>query len=158
MEEVIPTNESAIIFGALGSQGSSVLKHLYASSGKKLDIYAVTRDPNGARARQLVSVFPGVQVLRGDFEDVESIRGIFKSVSNVKSVFLMSTPSLASQGYLISPDHEVAASTGIIDAAVASGIRHIVFSSVASCERESAPSHHRSKKQIEDHLTKSGIR
>ena len=158
IDEVIAENEAVIIFGCLGSQGSSVLKHLYASSGKKLDIYAVTRSSNSPRARQVVSVFPGVQVLQGDFEDAESIKGVFKSVKNVRSIFLMSTPSLASQGYVINAEHEVATCTGIIDIAAKSGIRHIVYSSVASCENEKSPSHHRSKKRIEDHLKASGVR
>ena len=151
--------DSVIVFGSTGNQGSSTLKHLYASIGKTLDIYAVTRDPSNPRSRQLASVFPGVQVVPGDFEDKESIKRVFKSVtSRIRSIFLISTPSLASQGYALSSDLEIAVFKNIIDVAAESGIRHIVLSSIAGCDNTSVPAHYKSKKAIEDHLKASGIR
>ena len=42
---------AAVIFGATGNQGSSVLKHLYA--GGSFEIFAVTRDVTNARSLQV---------------------------------------------------------------------------------------------------------
>mmetsp|Transcript_98951 Transcript_98951/g.159544 ORF Transcript_98951/g.159544 Transcript_98951/m.159544 type:complete len:382 (+) Transcript_98951:117-1262(+) len=151
---------AVVVFGATGNQGSNVIKHLHAAGWA--DIYAVTRDVTTERAQQLPAVFPGLKMLSGDLEDKESLiaamRGPRVPGSKRKvNVFFMSTPCLHSTGYAVDADREVLTGCSLIDAAKEAGIDHMVFSSVANCDRTGAPSYHASKHHIELKLKKSAL-
>ena len=72
-------------------------------------------------------------------------------------VFAMSTPCLASTGYAVDADKEVSSGSSLIDAAQEAEVDHVVYSSVCGCDKESAPSYHKSKFKIEERLKKSGL-
>ncbi|EKX40659.1 hypothetical protein GUITHDRAFT_113194 [Guillardia theta CCMP2712] len=169
-----------VILGATGNQGSHVVKYLYSCSIK--DIYVVTRDVNNPRSKQFEQVmfmgrrdedvcgvlgfahksqvFPGVKVIAGDLENKSSLVEAFKTPMKDNEsykvvVFAMSTPSLASNGYAISAEVEEQSGRIIVEAAEEAKVTHIVYSSVANCDKENRPKYHRSKKNIEDCLKAS---
>src|SRR5260370_32405044 len=65
-----PRREGPItVIGATGQQGGAVIGALLKH---RIPIRAVTRNPNGDKARALVQ--RGVEVVRADLEDVDSVR------------------------------------------------------------------------------------
>lgn len=65
------SSPSIVVFGATGTQGGSVLKHLLASP-KQYRLRAVTRDPTKKRAKELEA--QGVEVVKGELSDRESVK------------------------------------------------------------------------------------
>eukprot|EP00283_Hemiselmis_rufescens_P003105 CAMPEP_0173427810 /NCGR_PEP_ID=MMETSP1357-20121228/6916_1 /TAXON_ID=77926 /ORGANISM="Hemiselmis rufescens, Strain PCC563" /LENGTH=380 /DNA_ID=CAMNT_0014391721 /DNA_START=31 /DNA_END=1173 /DNA_ORIENTATION=- len=154
-----------VVIGATGSQGTSVLQHLYAYTQAKkeegLKLYAMSRDLGGARAMQMANVFPGVQMVAGDMEDKESLKAAFRTAKDDGAkevrVFAMTTPCLMSGGMVADPVKEAIVGCAMIDAAKEEEVSHLVFSSVANCDKDNSPPCIKSKSPIEDHLKKSGL-
>eukprot|EP00960_Hanusia_phi_P070525 767329-Hanusia_phi.AAC.3 len=69
----------------------------------------------------------------------------------------MSTPSLASNGYAISAEAEETSGRMVVEAAEEAEVTHVVYSSVADCDKENRPKYHISKKKIEDCLKASKL-
>jgi nucleoside-diphosphate-sugar epimerase len=151
---------AVVVLGATGNQGSNVVKHLYAAGW--CDIFAVTRNISDQRSQQLPQVFPGVTMLQGDFEDKESLAAAMRGPRAPGSkrrvlVFAMTTPCLASSGYAVDADKEILCGYAMIEACRETKVDHVVFSSVANCDRADAPSYHQSKHKVEEKLKKSGL-
>lgn len=94
---------------------------LKLKAGPALQVLALTRNVESARAKALAGAYPGViELVQGDAAEPVPI---FESQpkGSISSIFLVTTPG--------TPDEE---KQGIpfIDAAVAHGVKHIVFSSV----------------------------
>ena len=107
-------------------------------------------------------VFPGITMVQGDLEDRDSLAAAMRGPRPPGStrrvvVFFISTPCLASGGYAVDAEKEAFAGCALVDAAVETKVDHLVFSSVANCDRKGAPSYHRSKHRIEEKVKKSGI-
>lgn len=109
-----------LITGATGKQGRGVLDAIAAlpmqNSSTPFHMLALVRNPSSAGAQALTKL-PNVSVLQGDLNDPRSaFRNYGKSVWGVYSV-------------QINSDSELAQGKGLIDAAVAHGVRHFVYSS-----------------------------
>lgn len=120
----VATNPSVLVVGATGKQGGALIKALLASDDtKSLTILALTRDALSARAQALAASSEGtdhqpIQLVQGDPLKPEAIfEGLPRG--SVTSLFLVTVP----------PKEETQA-IPFIDAAIAHGVRHIVFSSV----------------------------
>jgi len=153
----MPKDGPIVVLGATGNQGSAVLQHLYTV--QKSNLYGVSRDINGNRAKRVEAVFSGCLMIRADLEDKQSLKAAFRKIDNKPvSVFAMSTPSLASKSYATNAEAEVAAGLALIEAAKEAEVAHLVFSSVCSCDKDHAPAYFKSKLQIEEALKQSGLR
>lgn len=64
------------VFGATGTQGSSVLRSLAANTSKAFALRGITRNPSSDSAQKLSSF--GVEVIQGDGWDKESLLTAFK--------------------------------------------------------------------------------
>jgi uncharacterized protein YbjT (DUF2867 family) len=73
-----------VVTGATGNQGGSIARGLLKTGD--WHIRAVTRNPNGDKAKQLAA--EGMEVVQASYDDEESVRKAF-SVS-----FLLSSPVL----------------------------------------------------------------
>src|SRR5215467_6572883 len=132
------TNRDGVVLvtGATGRQGGSVLRHLQAQGGWKLR--ALTRNPNEAAARRLVS--EGVEVVKGDLEDIASLEGAVRGARAVYSV---------QDFWSVGAKREVRQGKNLADAAKKASVEHFVYASVGGAERNSGIDHWESKWEIE---------
>jgi uncharacterized protein YbjT (DUF2867 family) len=130
------------VIGATGQQGGAVIDALLK---QRIQIRAVTRNPNGDKARTLVQ--RGVEVVCADLEDVDSVRASFDGAA---AAFAMTT-----HDGLDGPKREVAHGQVIAAAAAAAGLPFLVYSSVGGVDRDSGVPHFESKHQIEKVLLQS---
>jgi uncharacterized protein YbjT (DUF2867 family) len=127
------------VIGATGQQGGAVVGALLK---RRVAIRAVTRNPNGAKARTLAQ--RGVEVEWADLEDVDSVRAAFDGAA---AAFAMTTHD-GPDG----PRREVAHGRVIAAAAAEAALPFLVYSSVGGVERGSGVAHFESKYHIEERL------
>jgi len=131
------------VIGATGQQGGAVIDALLKQKG--VPIRAVTRNPNGDKARALVQ--RGVEVMRADLEDADSVRAAFDGAS---AGFAMTTHD-GPDG----PRREVAHGRVIAAAASDAALPFLVYSSVGGVGRDSGVPHFESKHRIEEVLLRA---
>ncbi|KAK3358539.1 hypothetical protein B0T24DRAFT_643775 [Lasiosphaeria ovina] len=108
--------KTILVMGATGKQGGALIQHLLAAHDTPaFDIIAVTRDIRSPRALKLGAHF-NVSVVSGDMDEPETI---FQKIGQVWGVYSVQVNS----------DNEEAQGTALVDAAVAHGVRHFVYSS-----------------------------
>jgi uncharacterized protein YbjT (DUF2867 family) len=127
------------VIGSTGQQGSAVIDALLE---KRVPVRAVTRNPNGDKARALDE--RGVEVVYADLEDVDSVRAAFDGAG---AAFAMTT-----HDGLDGPKREVAHGRVIAAAAADAGLPFLVYSSVGGVERGSGVPHFESKHRVEEVL------
>lgn len=113
-----------LIVGATGKQGGAVIHELSKtiSSDSPLKLLALTRNPNSASARRLKESHPDIiELVQGDTTEPEAIFSQWPNKGHISGVFLVTAPGKVSEEEQGIP---------FIDAAVAHGVKHIVFSSV----------------------------
>jgi uncharacterized protein YbjT (DUF2867 family) len=138
-----PRREGPItVIGATGQQGGAVIDALLK---RRIPIRAITRNPNGDKARALVQ--RGVEVVRADLEDVDSVRAAFDGAA---AAFAMTTHD-GPDG----PRREVAHGRVIAAAAADAALPFLVYSSVGGVDRDSGVPHFESKHQIEEVLLRA---
>ena len=92
---VLSTSSSsplAVVTGATGVQGGSVVKHLLEST-KEYRVRAVTRDPSKPAGVALAS--RGIEVVAADYEDIDALKAAF---AGADYVFVRLSP-LSSQNF-----------------------------------------------------------
>jgi len=137
------SNKKILVTGATGQQGGSVINALV---GKGHRVLGMTRNPGSDRAKALEG--RGVDVVAGDFHDKKVLVELF---SQVDLVFLVSTPFEAGV------DEETVQAINAVEAAGEAGVKYLLFSSVASADRNTGIPHFESKYKVEQFLVKSGI-
>jgi uncharacterized protein YbjT (DUF2867 family) len=134
---------TVLVTGATGKQGGAVVRTLLRSGYR---VVALTRNPASANAITFHN--EGVRIVVGDMTHADSLAG---AMIGVDVVFTMSTPFQADH------ENEVAQGVNITDAAKTAGVRHLVFSSVASANKNTGIPHFETKFKIEQHVAASGI-
>ncbi|MCO5974513.1 NmrA/HSCARG family protein [Actinoallomurus soli] len=148
-----PTNRTVVVVGATGLQGGAVTRHLLRGGWR---VRALTRDPNGTRARALARA--GAQVVRAQMEDVDSLTIAAEGAWGLFSV----QPTVGSPGTApdFTTEDEVRWGVNVAEAAHAAGVGHLVFTSVAGADRhltERVPVNLVSKWRIEQHIAHLGL-
>ncbi|MFY4723619.1 NmrA/HSCARG family protein [Streptomyces sp. LaBMicrA B280] len=133
-----------LVTGATGLQGGAVARELVR---RGWDTVALVRDPDSSAARRLAAL--GVTLTRGDLDDEASLRAAMNGVHGVFSVQTFMTP--AGLG------GEVRQGRAVARAALATGVAHLVYSSVGGAERHSGVPHFDSKRGIERYLAELGV-
>jgi uncharacterized protein YbjT (DUF2867 family) len=131
------------VTGATGYQGGAVAKHLLA---RGIHVRALTRDPSKPAAVALRE--KGAEVVGADLDDKASIERAFNGAYGVFSV-----QNFWETGY----DREVRQGTTAVEAAKATGVRHLVYSSVGSAQHNTGIPHFDSKWEVENAVRNSGI-
>ena len=136
------SEKTILVTGATGKQGGAVARHL-TTSGWHVRI--LTRDPNKPEAKRCREM--GMEVMKANLDDKNSL---LKAADGVYGIY--SVQSLE-QGV------EVEARQGkmLADVAKNRGIRHFVYSSVGSANRNTKIPHFESKWQIEQHISSLNI-
>ncbi|KAF2867641.1 nucleoside-diphosphate-sugar epimerase family protein [Massariosphaeria phaeospora] len=140
------TPHTILVVGATGNQGSATIAALTALpiQTTPLHILALTRSISSQKAQTLQKTHPAITLVEGD---VCNPTPILSSHPTITSIFLVTTP----------PADEAQA-IPLINAAIAAGIPHIVFSSAdrggetRSWETPTPIPHFAAKQRIELHL------
>ena len=133
-----------LVTGATGQQGGSVARRLLEGG---FSVRGITRNVESDAANELRGL--GAEMVRGEFSDAESLSA---AMEGVDAVFAMTTPFEAGV------DAETAQGVALVDAAVAAGVDHFVYSSVASADKATGVPHFDSKYRVEEHLAASDLR
>ncbi|MGK6317287.1 NmrA/HSCARG family protein [Neorhizobium sp. DT-125] len=136
---------SALVLGATGQQGGAVARALDARGWV---VRALVRDPQGRKAEALAA--EGIELRHGDLADPNSIRA---AMSGVEAVFSVQPSSGQGAAHGVSDEQEVVWGKTVADLAKASGVGHLVYSSVGAAGKGvTGMGHFDSKTEIEDHI------
>ena len=137
------SDKTILVAGVTGQQGGAVARRLHADGWR---VRGLTRDPEAERARPLREL--GVELVAGDLTDAGSLAA---PMAGVYGVFAMATPFEKGE------DNEVAQGSTLGDVAAAAGVRHYVYSSVGSADKQTGIPHFESKARVEEHLKELGL-
>jgi uncharacterized protein YbjT (DUF2867 family) len=132
-----------LVTGATGLQGGAVARTLLERGHQ---VRALTRHPDAPAARALSQ--HGATIIQGDFDDH---RSLLAAAAGTHAVFLMSTPF---QG---GAEAETRQGATVAEAATAAGVPHLVYSSVAGADQNTAIPHFDSKRRVERRLERLGV-
>lgn len=132
-----------LVTGATGQQGGALARKLLA---KGHNVRALTRDPGSPAAKALAEA--GAQLVTGDFQDPASLT---EAAKGANGVFAVGTP------YEAGAEVEIKQSIAVVDAAVAAGVNHLVYTSVAGADASTGIPHFDSKAKVEDYIRAQGI-
>ncbi|MDX1624018.1 MAG: NmrA/HSCARG family protein [Gemmatimonadota bacterium] len=135
------TTDPILVVGATGMQGGAVADRLL-DEGR--EVRALTRE----RSRAADLEARGAQVAEGELTDRPSLE---RALEGVAGVYGMTTPFEAGM------EAEVEQGTTLVDAVAEAGVSHLVFSSVASADRDTGIPHFETKREIERHIEETGV-
>ena len=133
------------VTGATGQQGGAVARKLLAEGWQ---VRALTRDIDKPAAQELRTL--GAEIVAGDMDDRAQLDAAFQNVYGVFSVQNFWLPNVGFEG-------EVRQGKNVADAAKATGVQHLVYSSVGAAHRGMGQKHFESKWIIEQHIQSLGI-
>jgi uncharacterized protein YbjT (DUF2867 family) len=137
------TDKVILVTGATGNQGGAVARHLLAHGWK---VRAMNRDNSKPAAQELRR--SGAELVQGSLESRQDLDNAMRGVYGV-----FSTQQFWEHG----ADGEVRQGKLVADAAKAAGVKHLIYSSVGSAERNTGISHFDSKREIELYIKSLGI-
>jgi uncharacterized protein YbjT (DUF2867 family) len=129
-------SEEILVTGATGKQGGAVARELLARGYR---VQALTRHPDGAAAQELAEL--GAKVVRGDLDDPVSLAD---AVKNAWGVFAVQNTWEAG----VEKEEEQGKRFARISKEA--GVRHFVYSSVASADRNTRIPHFENKWRVEE--------
>ncbi|CAD5114534.1 DgyrCDS3655 [Dimorphilus gyrociliatus] len=136
------------VFGATGAQGGGVVEFL--KKDKCFKIRAVTRNPDGEKAKKLIE--EGIEVVKADQSDVESLK---EAVKGAYGVFLVTQFWEA-----FDEEKEYNEGKNVVDVVKESGCKHLIFSGLENVEEligKKCP-HFDSKAKLEQYIQESGLK
>ena len=136
------TDKIIAVTGATGRQGSAVTRHLVRSGFR---VRALTRDPNGKKARALGPL--GAELTQADLDDAASLERAFAGAHGVYSV---------QNFHVVGYQKEVSQGRNVGAAAKKAGVAHVVQASAGVGQKTGIPSWD-SKLEIEEHLKSLGL-
>lgn len=150
-------SKALLITGATGKQGGAVISALHdLPESKQFTILALTRSPTSASAQSLCKKYPEVKCIAGDLNDCPAIFEAAVKDAGVKTVWgVFSVQSPFGGG--ATPDSEEKQGKALVDASLAAGVQHFVYTSVDRRGKNSDNDatyvpHFISKHNIEKHL------
>jgi uncharacterized protein YbjT (DUF2867 family) len=108
------------VVGATGAQGGGLARSILADRGGELAVRAITRKPDGDKARELVQA--GAEVVAADMDDAASVRRAF---AGAHGAFC-----LTNFWEHFSPEKELAQARTMVDAAREAGVAHVIWSTL----------------------------
>ena len=144
-----------VVFGATGRQGESVVRALLANGYK---VRALTRNPDSTGGKSLQE--KGCEVVKVDLDDASSVQS---SVAGAHGVFAVTNfwallAESENKGE-VAMAREVAQGKTIGDACKKEGVKHLVYSGLASVEKSIGKScpHLDGKAIVEEYLDEIGV-
>ncbi|HEY5022105.1 MAG TPA: NmrA/HSCARG family protein [Gemmatimonadaceae bacterium] len=134
---------NVLVTGATGKQGGHLVSELLARGHS---VRALTRKPESPAAAALAE--RGVTIVPGDFDDQASLE---RAARGVDTVFAMSTPFESGE------KTETREGINLVRAAATTGVKHLVYTSVAGADRATGIPHFDSKFEVEKEIRRSGV-
>lgn len=138
-----------LITAAAGRQGQAVSRALLE---RGWPVRALVRHPEGPAAAHLAEA--GAEIVAGDFDDLGSIKA---ALDDVYGLFLYQpgfmSPEITPD---LGPDSELTRGRAVLGAAIAAGIKHLVYSSALGANLGLSPLH-APKRTLEAELVESGL-
>jgi uncharacterized protein YbjT (DUF2867 family) len=134
---------SVLVTGATGNQGGALARLLLK---KGYRVRAMTRKPDSPAAQKLRRL--GAELAIGSLEDRSSVE---RAAQGMDAIFAMSTPFEAGT------EVETRQGMTLADAAKAAGVKHLVYSSVGSADRNTGIPHFDSKYRVEQYIQALGM-
>ena len=113
------------VVGATGSQGSGLVRAIQSDPAGGFTARALTRDPASAAAKELAAL--GAEVVAADVDDVESLKKAFSGAYGAYCVTFFWNH--------FSPEKEIAHATAMAQAAKATGVKHVIWSTLEDTRR-----------------------
>ena len=135
--------KSILVTGITGQQGGAIARSLLVRGHQ---VRGLSRKVDSVAAQALTKL--GVEMVAGDFGNPATL---VAAATDVDAVFAMSTPFEAGDKV------EVEQGVALVDAAVAAGVDHFVFTSVASADQNTGIPHFDSKYEVEKHLASTDL-
>ena len=136
-------SKTILITGATGQQGGATLHNLL---GKGYTLRALTRKPDGEKARALANA--GVELVQGDLNDAGSLASALKGAWGVYAV---------QNTWEAGVDGEEEQGKRIATLAKDAGVEHYVYASVGSAHRQTGIPHFENKWRIEQTVRALGF-
>ncbi|HEY6081034.1 MAG TPA: NmrA/HSCARG family protein [Polyangiaceae bacterium] len=114
------TKKLITVIGATGAQGGGLARAILADKTGEFSVRAVTRKPDGDAARALAAA--GAELVSADLDDVESVKRAFDGAYGAYCV--------TNYWEHMSPDKEIAQAKNLADASKASGVTHVIWSTL----------------------------
>jgi uncharacterized protein YbjT (DUF2867 family) len=133
------------VTGATGQQGGAVARKLLADGWQ---VRALTRDASKPAAQELTAL--GAQIVPGDMDNREELASAFRGAYGIFSVQNFWLPTVGFDG-------EVRQGKNVADAAMAAGVKLLVYSSVGAAQRGMGQKHFESKWIIEQYIHSLGV-
>src|SRR5438552_6631939 len=108
------------VIGATGAQGGGLAKAILGDPGGEFAVRAVTRKPTGDAARALAAA--GTEVVAADLDDVGSLKRAFEGAYGAFCV--------SNYWESMSPEKEISQAKNLAEASKASGLKHIIWSTL----------------------------
>ncbi len=132
-----------LVTGATGQQGGATLRELLQHGHC---VRAMTRNPDSEKAQALAS--RGAEVVKGDLNDAASVRAALDGAWGAFAV---------QNTWEAGVDEEEQQGKRFAELALASGLRHLVYASVASADRETGIPHFDNKARVEAKIGNVGL-
>src|SRR5512142_935435 len=137
------TSLSVLVTGATGQQGGALARLLLKKNHR---VRALTRNPESAAARELKKL--GAEPVSGNLEDRTSLE---RAMRGVDAVFSVSVP------FESGVEGETRQGITVADAAKATGIAHLLYTSVPKADHFTGVPHFDSKTRVEQHIRQIGV-
>lgn len=121
----MPKQHIIAITGATGAQGGGLARAILDDPAAPFVPRVLTRDPDGDRARALAQ--RGAEVVRADHDDADSLRRAFTGAAAAFCV--------TNYWEHFSPEREREQATNMAEAAAATGLEHVVWSTLEDTRR-----------------------
>jgi uncharacterized protein YbjT (DUF2867 family) len=108
------------VLGATGAQGGGLVRAILNDPSGGFAARAVTRDENGAKARELAGL--GAEVVAADVDNPESLKKAFAGAYGAYCVTFFWAH--------FSPEKEMAEAKAMAEAAKSAGLRHVIWSTL----------------------------
>jgi uncharacterized protein YbjT (DUF2867 family) len=108
------------ILGATGAQGGGLARAVLSDPNGGFTVRAITRDVKSDKAKELARL--GAEVVAADIDDIESVKRAFKGAYGAYCVTFYWAH--------MSPDKEIAQAKAIAEAAKATGVKHVIWSTL----------------------------
>lgn len=114
------TKKLTTVIGATGAQGGGLARAILGDPSGELTVRAVTRKPTGDAARALAAT--GAEVVGADLDDVPSLKRAFEGAYGAFCV--------TNYWESMSPDKEISQAKNLAEASKASGVKHVIWSTM----------------------------
>ena len=139
----VPDRKLILVTGATGTQGGAVARELL---GRGYAVRGLTRNPGKPRAVALAKL--GADMVAGSFDDPDSLAAAMVGAYGVFAVTAWWEHGV---------DVEIVHGRALVDAAIAAGVQHFVYTSVAGADEQTGIPHFDSKYVIEQYLAQSDL-